>query len=231
YAGVVAEHDRYLEALAQAGVGQILTLPPLEDFPDAVFIEDPALVFSEGAILLRPGAESRRDEAKALAPDLPAHFPRVLELPEGGHVEGGDVLVTPSRVFIGLSARTDERGARHLAEALGALGKQAFVTQTPKGILHFKTACSLLDEETVLVTERMAASGVFEGFRTLVTPPGEAAAANALRVNETVLVGAQFPATQDLLGHHGYRVEAVPTEQIGRLDAGLSCLSLRWSRP
>jgi dimethylargininase len=226
FAGVRREFEAYVAALATAGV-EVLTLPPLEEFPDSVFVEDPALVFPEGAVALRPGAPSRLGEAAALAPELRRRFDRVLEL-ENGFVEGGDVLTTGREVLIGLSARTDERGAIDLLGLLEQLGRHGRIVTTPQGVLHFKTDCSLLDEETVLCTERLAASGVFTDYRVVLTPPGEEAAANSLRVNDSVFVGRGFEQTLDRLTAEGYRVVSLPNEQIALLDAGFSCLSLRW---
>lgn len=228
FAGVRREFEAYIAALQSAGV-EVSTLPPLDEFPDSIFVEDPALVFSEGAILLRPGTPSRLGEAAAMAPELAKRFDRVLKLPEG-FAEGGDVLTTPREVLIGLSARTDARGAQALLSLLDEFGRRGRIVTTPPGVLHFKTDCSLLDEETVLSTERLAASGVFEDYRVVLTPPGEEAAANSLRVNDRVFVGNGFPRTVDRLAAAGYRVEALPNAQIALLDAGFSCLSLRWGK-
>ena len=88
YDGVVAEHAAYVAALGQAGL-TITVLPPLEDYPDSVFVEDAALVFSAGAIILRPGAPSRAGEPAAMRPTLEQHFDRILDLPDDGMVDGG----------------------------------------------------------------------------------------------------------------------------------------------
>ncbi len=228
YEGVLREHDAYVSALRKAAVEDITVLSPLEAFPDSVFVEDPALVFSEGAILLRPGAPSRRGETATLAPVLTQRFDTVLGPPQNGFVDGGDVLATPDVVMIGLSRRTDALGARWLVEQLALLGRRGRIVSTPPGVLHFKTACSLLDTQTVLLTPEMANAAPFDGFKKVTTPEGERAAANALRVNEVVLVGAEYSRTIELLRSKGYKVLAVPTTEIGRIDAGLSCLSLRW---
>lgn len=227
--GVAAEHKAYVEALRAAGV-EVTVLPPLDQFPDSVFVEDPALVFHEGAILLRPGAESRVGETAELEPVLRSKFETVIELPTPGFADGGDVLVTPNAVMIGLSARTDQPGAEGLVAALAALGHKGEIVRTPPGVLHFKTDCSLLDEETVLATHRLAGSGFFKGLREVVVPAGEEAAANALRVNDVVFVGAQFPRTIETLDKAGYKVVPLATSEIGKIDAGLSCMSLRWRR-
>jgi len=206
----------------------VTVLPALDAFPDSIFVEDPALVFSEGAILLRPGAASRQGETKEIAPALHDNFDRVLELPESGYADGGDILVTPKSVKIGLSARTDLAGANVLIEQLKKLGHKGEIVNTPKGVLHFKTACSLLDEETILVTRHMSQSGLFEGFRNMILPEGEEPAANALRINETVLISARYERTIEMLDQAGFSVVPVKAVEIEKIDAGLSCMSLRW---
>jgi dimethylargininase len=226
-AGLAAEHAAYIAALAAAGLA-VDVLEPLEAFPDSVFVEDPALVFGNGAILLRPGAPTRLGEREAMRPVLQRHFGRVIELGDGEHADGGDVLVTPDIIFIGLSLRTNRAGAQALVAHLGALGCDAAIVDTPRGVLHFKTAVSLLSETQLLATPTMAASGLFEGFDVLLTPAGEAAAANALRVNDTVFVDDRFPRTADLLSSAGLHVYPLRVSETAKLDAGLSCMSLRW---
>jgi dimethylargininase len=226
---VLREHAAYAAALRSAGL-TLEILDPLEDFPDSVFVEDPALVFEEGAILLDPGAASRRGEAERLAPVLERHFGNVIRL-GAGHADGGDVLVTPERVIIGLSARTDAAGARALAAALGRLGRRAEIVEPPREALHLKTIATLIDEETILTTQAGAASGLFAGFRTIVTDSPEDAAANALRVNESLLLSAGHPRIAERLDREGYRLTLVDTTHVGRIDAGLSCMSLRWKMP
>ena len=229
YEGVVREHLGYIAALRAAGV-EVTVLPPLEAFPDSVFVEDPALVFTEGAILLRPGADARTGEVVEIGPALREIFDTVLELPSPGFADGGDVLLTPKGVMIGLSARTDRVGAEALLACLRQLGHDGSIVETPAGVLHFKTDCSLLDEDSVFSTRRLARSGVFDGFRQILVPEGEEAAANALRVNDVVLVASAFPRTIAMLDGLGYKVVPIETTEIGRVDAGLSCMSLRWRR-
>jgi dimethylargininase len=230
YEALVAEHQAYIAALRATGV-EVTVLEPLEQFPDSIFVEDPALVFSEAAggtaILLRPGAPSRVAEAQELAPTLRARFPRVLSLSDG-FADGGDVLVTPGRVLIGLSARTDETGAAGLRALLASIDRESEVVAVPRGTLHLKSDCALIDEETVLATRELAASRALAGFRVLVVPDDERAATNAVRINDVALVRADCPRTCDLLVSHGLDVVPLPVSEISKIDAGLSCLSLRW---
>lgn len=227
YEIILREHDAYVRALCGAGLA-VEVLPPLERFPDSMFVEDPALVFSEGAIVMRPGAPSRLGETADMGRVLAQNFSNVQELESDEYVDGGDVLVTPDAVLIGLSARTCREGARALAAKLEVLGRKSRIVEVPDGMLHLKTGVSLLDEETVLATPAISRSPAFAIFRAIVTPKGEEAAANALRINGTVLIGACYPRTLERLVKEGIRVTALPVSEIAKLDAGLSCMSLRW---
>ena len=227
FAGILAEHDAYVATLRGLGLS-VDSLPANETFPDSIFVEDPALVFSEGAIILDLAAASRAGEAPLIAPELSRHFDRVLRMQGPGHADGGDVLVLRDRVVIGLSARTDRQGAEELVELLDQLGHHGVIAETPEGVLHFKTGCSLIDEETVFALPQMAASPAFAGLRVVPVPEGETKAANKLRIRDAALIGDNFPRSRDIIESFGIRTIGLKVEQIGRIDAGLSCMSLRW---
>lgn len=223
---VKREHGAYVATLRELGL-EVEVLPALEAYPDSIFVEDPALVFSEAAILLRPGAPTRAGEVAEIAPELEARFERVLTLGDG-FVDGGDVLTTPDEVLIGLSARTDAAGAKSLIAALAQLGKQGRVVKTPPGVLHFKTGCGLIDEGTVAIAAALDDAEMFGDLKRMVLPAGEEAAANILRVRDTVLIGEGFPETREMIERHGVTTLALPISEISKIDAGLSCMSLRW---
>lgn len=224
---VAAEHTAYVDGLRSAGL-RVEVLPPLEEFPDSVFVEDPALVFVNGAVLLRPGTPSRAGEGEHLRSAVQRRFETVLELPQGLYADGGDVLTVPGRVFIGLSRRTSREGAEALTRLLQQFDLKATIVEPPPGSLHLKSAASMLDEETLLASRAMAKSGMFSDFEIVVPPPDEDRSAHALRINETLFVPAHFPRTAELLARKGYAVETLEVAEIRKLDAGLSCMSLRW---
>jgi dimethylargininase len=227
YDGIVREHAAYVAALRAAGLA-VDVLPPLEPFPDSMFVEDPALVFPDAAIVLRPGAPSRFGETHEMRAVLKRHFQTVLELESDAFVDGGDVLVTPGAVVIGVSARTSSAGADALSRKLASLGRAARAVPVPQGMLHLKSGAALLDEETLLATAQMKPAGPIAGFRALFVPEGEYAAANAIRINDTVFLGDCYKRTIDLLVKENFRVVPLPVTEVAKLDAGLSCMSLRW---
>jgi dimethylargininase len=230
YEGVLAEHRAYVDALAAAGLS-VDILKPLENFPDSVFVEDAALTFAEGAILLRPGAPSRLAERDEVRGALARHFANVFELGVGEYADGGDVLMTPETVFVGLSRRTNRLGAEALVRHLGTLGRKVAVVSTPATVLHFKSACALLSEDTIVATRALAATGIFDGYRVLETPEGEDGAANLVRVNTQVLVDDSYPRAAEMIAKEGLEVKPLPVTEVAKLDAGLSCMSLRWAKP
>ena len=131
-------------------------------------------------------------------------------------------------VLIGLSARTNAVGAAALLGLLDSIGLAGKVVNVPRGTLHLKTDCSLIDEETILATAELARSGVFEGFRVLCLPSDERHAANALRVNDVVFIRAGCPRTFEMLMKHGSKVVPLPVSEIaqGRCRAFLHVVAL-----
>ncbi len=225
-----AHHAAYVAALRATGA-EVTELAALDEFPDGVFVEDTALTMPEGAVILRPAAPSRLGEAAAMASALARFYGEVAAITGPGFVEGGDILTTGREILVGRSARTNAAGIAELTRLVAPWGYTVRELQTPPGVLHFKTDCSLLDEETILATPRLAASDCFDGYRVILTAGGEDAAANSIRFNGVVLVPAGFPRTAEVLAGAGYDVREIPNSEAAKLDGGMSCLSLRFTPP
>ena len=223
-----AHHAAYIAALRSTGA-TVVELPPLDAYPDSVFVEDTALCLPQGAIVMRPGAPTRLGEAAEMAPHLQALYSTVEWIKGPGTIEGGDILVTGREILVGQSARTDAAGIEELRAIVTRWGHTLREVHTPPGVLHFKTDCSLLDADTVLSTERLSASGCFDGYRVIHTAEGEDAAANTIRFNNIVLMPAGFPATRARIEAAGYKVVEIGNSECAKLDGGMSCLSLRFT--
>jgi len=125
------QHANYLDVLRSINVATTV-LPPLEQYPDSVFVEDAALVIGDTAILLHPGAPSRTGEAIEIKPVLAKHFRQVIELPQASgssaaYVDGGDILIAETEVFAGLSARTNLRRFYILKQPVDCLMLKQFL--------------------------------------------------------------------------------------------------------
>ena len=226
YDQMICDHNDYVEALVSAGV-KVISLTALDKFPDGQFVEDTALCLPEAVILMRPGAPSRLGEVCEIEPQLRDLFKAVYEIEKPGHIEGGDILVTGKEILVGRSARTNENGVSQLSEIVTPLGYVMREVFTPPEILHFKTDCSLLGADEILSTKRLQNSGCFDGYQVINVADGEEASANAIRVNDYVIMPAGFPQTKAVLEDHGYKVKVINNTECAKLDGGMSCLSLR----
>jgi dimethylargininase len=222
---LLRQHEAYARALAEAGL-DIVLLPAAPGFPDAYFVEDPAVVASAVAVITRPGAASRRGEEESLAPVL-ARFKPLARIEAPGTLEGGDVLEAGGRWFIGVSERTNEEGARQLGAILTSHGETWTAVPVPAG-LHLKSSVNDLGDGRLIVTPDLEFAAAFRGFRRLVLEPEEGYAANVLRVNGRILLPAGFPAVRRKIAALGLAVRELDVSEVRKMDGGLTCMSLRF---
>jgi dimethylargininase len=198
--------------------------------PDATFVEDTAVLTTRSAVLTRPGARSRQGEVAAIREPLEKFFSTLYEIKAPGTLEGGDICQAESHFFIGISQRTNEEGARQLAEFLVREGyTSSFVDiRRIEGLLHLKSGMAYLGDNNLVVIEALAADHWFRGYNLIRASPRESYAANCVRVNDHVLLPAGYPSQEASLRRLGYEVLPLNVSEFQRMDGGLSCLSLRF---
>ncbi len=226
YEKALAQHAAYVAALRGCGLA-VTVLAEDEAFPDSVFIEDTAVLSEKTALVTRPGAPSRRGEEKAVAAALQVFYGRLDAIRAPGTVEGGDVMRAGDRFYVGLSARTNEEGARQFAGILQRHGYEA-VPVPLRDVLHLKTGISYLEHNRLLACGEFLDQPLLSSFERIPVPAGESYAANSLWINGRVLVPAGFPGTLRLVSGLGYDAVPVDVSEFRKLDGGLSCLSLRF---
>jgi dimethylargininase len=217
------QHERYKECLASLGV-HVISLPAEPSMPDAVFVEDPVVVVDEVAVIARTGAESRRNEADGLALAL-AEFRPLRRMREPATLEGGDVLRVGRTIFVGLSPRTNHAGVSQLAAELAPFG-YAVRAVSLRGALHFKTACSYVGDDTLLVNRAWIDAAALGGYKLVDVAENEPWAANALRIGETVLMPAGFPGTEAILRGAGLRVRSLDVSELQKAEGSVTCMSV-----
>ena len=225
--GIIAEeHSNYLKAIEEAGL-KINLLEPLEEFPDSIFVEDPALIYKSNVIILNPCDPSRNGERDIIKEEI-QHFFDNISFVEDGFVEGGDVLNINNHFIIGLSYRTNKLGADNLSKILKRLGANVEICKTPDDILHFKSECSVLDDDAILVSNKMAQLDYLKSnYHLIELPIGEEGASNALRINDKLLLPDGFIRSEEML-FKKYDIIKLKVDEMAKVDAGLSCMSLRW---
>lgn len=222
-----AQHEAYVDALRAAGVA-ITVLPEAPDLPDAMFVEDPALILDELAILTRPGALSRRPEVALIAPAIRAVRPATFAIQAPGTLEGGDVLRVDRTLFVGRSGRTNAEGIRQLAEIVAPFG-YAVRAVAVHGCLHLKSAVTAVAPHLLLAHAPWIDAAPFADYELLPVDPNELPGANALAVNGRVLVIASAPRTAEKLAARGLNVRSLDVSELQKAESGLTCSSLLYA--
>ena len=217
------QHRAYERLLEKCGA-RVVSLPAEPALPDSMFVEDPAIVLDELAIILPLGTETRRPEAASIAQAL-AKYRKLgrVELP--GQVEGGDVLRIGRRLFVGLSSRTNAEGIQQLASVVAPYG-YVVVSVEVTGCLHLKSAVTYIGRNTLLANRAWFDTKPFAGFEWIDVAPEEPHAANALAIGDAVIFPASFPRTRARLEARGFHVTPLDISELQKAESGLTCSSL-----
>ena len=219
----LTQHAAYVAALRTAGV-EVRILPPAPDLPDAVFVEDTAVIVDECAVITRPGIDSRRRETDSILAAV-AEIRPVVRIVAPGTLEGGDILRVARTIFAGQTPRTNAEGTRQLASALGPHGYDVVAVQ-PTGCLHLKSAVTYIGDETVLVNPEWIDVDLFSRWQCVPVASEEPFGANAVLAGGIVHLAASAPRTRRKLDALGFRTAAIDTSEFEKAEAALTCLSL-----
>ncbi|MGH7741504.1 MAG: dimethylarginine dimethylaminohydrolase family protein [Candidatus Eiseniibacteriota bacterium] len=220
------QHAGYERVLASLGA-TIARVPAAPDLPDAVFIEDTAIVLDELVVITRPGAPSRRPETAAVAAVLAAYrapqFIRTMTAPTT--LDGGDVLRIGRTIYVGCSGRSNAHGIEQLREFVAPFGYHIVPVEFT-GCLHLKSAVTEIADGVLLANPAWVSSAAFAGCETQSIDEREPHAANALRIRDAVVFPAQFPRTRERLVRRGIRVTEVDCSELAKAEGAVTCCSL-----
>ena len=217
------QHRAYEQLLERCGA-RVISLPAEPDLPDSMFVEDPAVVLDELAVVLPLGTKSRRPEAASLAKAL-LKFRRLEYVQLPGLLEGGDVLRIGRKVFVGISKRSNAEGLRQFAAILRPYGYEV-QSVSVTGCLHLKSAVTSLGRNTLLANRGWFDSAPFAGFQWIDVAPDEPHAANALAIGDNVIFPTSFPRTSARLESSGFRVVLLDISELQKAESGVTCSSL-----
>lgn len=219
----IAQHKAYEDCLTALGI-EVISIPAEPDLPDAVFVEDPAIVADQVAVISIMGAPSRRPEARSLATALSRYRP-IKQLVAPATLDGGDVMRAGRSVFVGLSKRTNREGFDQLRDILRAYDYQVRAVDVG-GCLHLKSACSYIGNNSILINRSFIDPQQFHGFELIDVADEEPAGANALLIRDVVIIAASFPKTRALLERRGFFVRTIDVSELQKAEAGVTCTSL-----
>lgn len=218
-----AQHRAYEALLASLGC-EVRRVALAPEHPDAVFIEDTAVVLDEVAVITRPGTATRRDEVIAVA-DALAPLRPLSRIEWPATLDGGDVLVIGRVVYVGETGRTNADGITQLRAVLAPFG-YAVQGVPVTGCLHLKTAVTAVDDTTVLLNPAWVDAAAFQAYRVLAVDEREPMAANVLRVGDELVYGASFPRTLERLHAAGFRPHTVDASELAKAEGAVTCCSL-----
>lgn len=218
YATAAAQHEEYHRLLASLGC-EVVTLPADDAYPDCVFVEDTAIVLDELAVITRPGAESRRGETRAIA-DALKPYRTLVHIEAPATIDGGDVLVTDDRIYVGLSTRTNEAAIGQLR----ALTRREVIPVPVHGALHLKTAVTRVANDTLLINREWTDASLFAGWKLIDVDPAEPMGGNALLIGEVVIYPTAFPKTLEKLRH--LDVRTIDASELAKAEGGVTCCAL-----
>lgn len=217
----LAQHRRYQSALSDAGY-QVVELPSDPILPDGVFVEDTAIVLDELAVLTAPKPPTRRPEVDSIGIAL-APYRSFKRIPSDAFLEGGDVLRVGWTLFVGRSERTGNAGIQALESIVRPFG-YAVVPVRVTGCLHLKSACCALDDGMILLNRDWIDIAPFSAFQFVDV--AEPFGANVLRLPDSILVSAAYPATAERIRRAGYRTVVLDVSELHKAESGLTCMSL-----
>lgn len=219
----VEQHRAYERLLENFGA-KVFSLPAEPALADSMFVEDPAIVLDELAVIFPLGSESRRAEAASLAKAL-SHYRELQYVHLPGTVEGGDILRIGHQILAGLSKRTNVEGIRQLRSIVGQYHYK--VTAVPViGCLHLKSAVTWLGRNMLLANREWFDASCISGYEWVDVAPEEPHAANALAFENTVILPASFPLTRARIEAHGFEVMPLDISELQKAESGLTCSSL-----
>lgn len=223
-----AQHAAYAEFLRSAGVS-VDALPGEPDLPDCVFVEDPAVICGDRALITR-ALDHRAGEA-ALMADVLSKDHALTWLPPGAVLEGGDVLRVDGHVFVGLSRRTNQLGARALADFLRPTGWQVREIAVDR-CLHLKTGVTRVGDNTLVISEDLIDPAPFAALGLDLIRVASPAMANCLRIGSMLAAPAHAEAVDDLAriaafaDRRGLGLSVLDISEFEKGEGGLTCLSL-----
>lgn len=218
-----SQHRAYEQLLEKLGA-QVISLPAELELPDSMFVEDPAIVLDEVAVIFPLGAESRRPEAASLAQAL-SKYRKLEHVTLPGTVEGGDILRLGRKLFAGVTKRSNAEGIRRLAAILAPLDYEVIPVHVT-GCLHLKSAVTSLGNNTLLANRSWFDPAPFSGYDWIDVDPAEPHAANALALEKTIIFPACFPRTLGRIEARRFHVAPLDISELQKAEAGLTCSSL-----
>lgn len=230
------EEYEYFVGLLKKSVAEVYFLPQSPQTGlDSIYVHDPVLITSQGAVLGKMGKKQRQGEPGAVREFLlELKVPILGSISGEGRLEGGDVVwIDEGAVAVGRSYRTNDEGIRQFVEIVRGMVDELFVVplphwKGPEDVLHLMSLISPVDRDLAVAYSRLLPVAfrewlVRQGIRLLEVPDSEyeTMAVNILAVSprKCIMLSAN-PLTKKMLEKEGIEVWEYVGEEISRKGAG-----------
>ncbi|MDT0433127.1 MULTISPECIES: dimethylargininase [Streptomyces] len=219
----VEQWEAYVGTLRAHG-WETVEVEPVDDCPDAVFVEDTVVMYRNVALITRPGAASRRPETLGVEEAVAGLGCSVHWIWEPATLEGGDVLKVDDTLYVGRGGRTNAAGVQQLRAAFEPLGARV-VTVPVSTVLHLKSAVTALPDGTVVGHPPVVDHPSL--FPRFLPVPEESGGHVVLLGDGKLLMAASAPKTAELLADLGHEPVLVDISEFEKLEGCVTCLSVR----
>lgn len=237
YERALEQHDVLRKTLEYFGV-ETTAIDPCETDPYESACGDAAVVFQDGAALMRLTPLSRRAEVDRMEAEFAD-----LDVPIAGHVaapamlDGNDVLLVGSTAFVGVPStslgqgRGNELGRKGFAELARAHGYRVVEVTLAEGVPALRAVVGAAASDTIIIGAGKVDHDAFYGFKTVVLALGEEQAAGVLPIDDGhVVAEIRFRTALRAMRDAGITVEAIDLYEFTKLGLTPSMLTLALRR-
>ena len=231
-----------LATIVESHVPNVYYLPEDDQTTlDSIYVHDPVLITSKGAILCSMGKKERKPEPAVIGEFLQnLGIPILGSIEPPGTLEGGDVVwFDDDTLAVGRGYRTNEEGIAQLRELTKSLVKEVIEVPLPHWngpdeCLHLTSMISPVDRDLAVVYSRMMVVPfrnllLEKGFKLVEVPDDEylnfASNVLALAPRQCVMIGGNRQ-TRKALEKEGATVYEYPGKDITvKGGGGPTCLT------
>jgi len=214
------QHECYIAALEETGI-EVIQLPAVYEYPDAPFVEDTTVVFNHVALACPNKEKSRRGEGASIHKEI-KNYRTIKTFPPHVTLDGGDVLNTGGKIFVGISSRTNLEAVNELAK----FTKKPVVPVKVLSGLHLKTSVSYLGENILVLDPSSVDTAPLHEFKWIELSKSNRCSANCLAIGETFLISKGSNEIANKIHQEGFKTLQLDISEFEKADGGLTCLSI-----
>jgi dimethylargininase len=210
YGRALAQHASLHKTLAAFGV-ETVVLEPRGEGPLESAVADTAVLFEDGALLMRPSSMSRRAEIDRIEAEF-----TTIDVPLAGHIappgllDGGDILLAGATAFVAVSDRGNAIGREGFSRVAQAHGYRVVEVELASGAPPLRAIAAAVSKDTVVLAPGFFDHGLFAGFKTIVLERGEERAAGVVVLGERhVIADTRYRYALGALRKAGVTVEGL----------------------